>query len=66
VAVYKKGRRSCRFNAFDMQMLTRLPCDCTGYVPIAGRFGDAAFAEPDFGMPPPLRLAPGAEDDPKR
>lgn len=59
VAVFKKGKRQCTFRAFDLQSLSRLRCECRGYVPVGGSLSDAAFAQPDTEPFPPLRLADG-------
>jgi hypothetical protein len=46
--VFVRGvRAGCRFRAFDVQSLSRLPCECTGFRPMRGALGDAEFALPD-------------------
>jgi hypothetical protein len=55
VAVFKKGRPSCGFSAFDRQSLRYLSCDCAGYAPVEGALSDASFAQPDTGPLPRLR-----------
>jgi hypothetical protein len=55
--VFQKGRRRCTFEAFDVQSLSRLGCECPGYTVVEGSLADAAFAQPDTGPLPKLRLA---------
>ena len=62
VAVFKKGKRQCTFQAFDLQSLSRLHCECRGYLAVGGSLSEAAFAQPDTEPLPPLRLAGGKRD----
>ncbi|HWG56130.1 MAG TPA: hypothetical protein VNT58_06365 [Gaiellaceae bacterium] len=63
------GTRECRRRVGDFQSLSSQPCECTGYVPVAGALVDATFAQPDppaADAPlPKLRLArrPDEQDD---
>ncbi len=57
VAVFRKGRRRCGFERFDLQSLSRIACACSGYSVVEGRLADAGFAQSDTGPIPSLRLA---------
>ena len=62
VRVYVKGgKRECRRRIGDFQTLSSAPCDCAGYVPLAGALADAEFAQAEVAGEEPLpalRLAP--------
>jgi hypothetical protein len=54
--VYDKHKRTCRHVWFDFQSLSKITCDCTGFVPLNGALRDAEFVNAaDDG--PPLRIA---------
>lgn len=66
VAVFRKGKRHCKFRAFDLQSLSRMDCDCPGYAVVDGQLADAGFAQVDCAPIPQLRLADGSQMSPGR
>jgi hypothetical protein len=54
--VFAPNGRLCRYLWFDHPSLTKVACECEGFVPVVASFREASFAALDENEPP-LRLA---------